>query len=167
MPAPTPLADFDPALARAVVTVLRREGIPATIVGDEVSAMAEVTVLVPDELREAALATMWRSMEAITAEQRRTTPVSTAWTQPEAAFEDPHESEEDDGPPLLFERLRSLGFVPVLLIPVLVVTLAQVRLPAAYVVAIIIGGMAALVAWRDGRRDRGDEGGDGQEPFRS
>lgn len=164
MPAPTPLADFDPALARAVVAVLRRAGIPATTVGDDEGDPHEVTVLVPDELREAALDTMWRSMEAITAEQRREVPetvTTTAW-QPETA----PELDDDEGPPLLFERLRNLGFLPVLLVPLMVVTLAQVRLPAVYVVALLIGGMAAVHAWREGRRRREDEGGDGEEPFR-
>jgi hypothetical protein len=44
----------------------------------------------------------------------------------------------------------------VLLVPLLVVTLSQTRLPAIYAVAVIVGGGLVIVAWRDGRRRRGD-----------
>lgn len=147
VPTPTPIADFDPAVARAVTLVLRRAGIPATVVGDGgEGGEEEVTVVVPDDRRAEALATMAASMEAIAAEQLR--PV------PRAALAATEDDEDEDGSPLVFERLRSLGFLPVLLVPLMVVTLAQVRLPGAYIAALIVGGMALLLAWRDGRRRR-------------
>lgn len=152
MSTPVPLADFPPTVARAVAIVLRRAGIPATIIGDTGANVPEdVTIVVPDDRREEALRTMANSMEDIQAEQAKATapPVAVPRSTGESS-----DSEDEGGPPLLFERLRGLGFLPVLLVPLLVVTLARINLPTVYTVALIIGGMAALIAWRDGRRRR-------------
>jgi hypothetical protein len=142
------LADFDPQTARAVVVVLRRAGVPAALVGDG-EAAEEVTVAVPGDHRDAAIRALASGMDDVHAEVARQRGSAPPTTAPSGA-----EDDDEEGPPLLFERLRHLGFLPVLLVPLLVITLAQVRLPAAYTIAIIVGGTAALVAWRDGRRRR-------------
>lgn len=151
-----PLADFDAPVARAVVVVLRRAGVPARLAGEVPpgSADPELTVVVPEDRRDEALAAMAAAMEEIQAEVSRQAPAPTAPAGPDADDEDEDEDEEGGHRPLLFERLRRLGFLPVLLVPLLVVTLSQTRLPAAYAIALVVGGAAAVVAWRDGRRRR-------------
>jgi hypothetical protein len=145
IPSPVPLADLDPPVARAVVAVLTRAGLPAAVAvhGAAAPIADELTVVVPESRREEALATMAASMEDIRAELDHVRPSRVA-----------EEDDQDEGRPLLFERLRSLGFLPVLLVPLLVVTLSQTRLAPVYAIAIIVGGGLVLVAWRDGRRKR-------------
>jgi hypothetical protein len=151
-----PLSEFEPLLAHAVVSVLQRAGVPASLaMGD--ASRDEAVVLVPAERREEAFAVLAGSMDAVHEELRARVPRAAA-PRPEVAAA-PGDDDEV-GRPLLFERLRSLGFLPVLLIPLLVVTLAQVRLPAAVTAAIVIAGMVLLTAWRNGRRARtGDDDG--------
>jgi hypothetical protein len=167
VPTPVQLAEFDPPVATAVVTVLRRAGLPASLAGSGTSA-DEVAVMVPAECREEALAAMASSMEAIRDELARSRAGGRRAVDPAHGGErdrpvtsaaDAHDADDADDElhrPLLFERLRSLGFLPVLLVPLLVVTLSQTRLPAIYAVAVIVGGGLVIVAWRDGRRRRGD-----------
>ncbi len=153
-----PLAEFDPPMARAVAQVLRRAGVPATV-STEGAADGDVFVVVPEGRREEAFAVLARSMEDVQAARRSDVPRGAARPQPapegdaEAAVED----ELDHTRPLLFERLRELGFLPVLLVPLMIVALAQVRLPGGYTAALVIGGIVALYAWRTGRRDRTEE----------
>jgi hypothetical protein len=155
-----PLAEFDPAMARAVAQVLRRAGVPAQVAGGDPAASADVVVVVvPEGRREEAFAVLARSMEDVHAARRSDVPRGASQPSPAAANDPqaPGEGDVDTGRPLLFERLRQLGFLPVLLVPLVVVALAQVRLPGAYTAALVIGGIVALYAWRNGRRDRTEE----------
>lgn len=156
MPATVPLAEFEAPVAEAVVAVLLRSGLPASL--GEVSRRpgegAEVEVLVPADRRSEAMAAMAASMEAVQEELRRRGGDGPG-SEGRGAAEEPEEHEEQERP-LLFERLRALGFLPLLLVPLLIVTLAQVRLPSVYMVAVVVGGMVVLYAWRDGRRHRDD-----------
>jgi hypothetical protein len=128
------------------VAVLTSRGLPVAL-GERLPG-GDVVVLVPPDRRDEAVAAMAASMEAI-GEALRQSGAS-------APAEDPHLPGDDDAEarPLLFERLRGLAFLPILLVPLLVVTLASVRLPVAVALVIVVGGMAALHAWRDGRRRR-------------
>lgn len=122
-----------------MAATLRDAGIPAALTsGDD-----EVTVFVPATRRDQALTVVSARMEEIVA-------AATADPDPPSQAADVPDPQR----PLLFERLRGLGFVPIALAPLLVVSLANVRLPGAYTAALIIGGMVGLVAWRNGRRDR-------------
>jgi hypothetical protein len=150
--APVELASFDPPVARAVVAVLRRAGVAAEAsdVDTAEAAGGEATVLVSPAQRDAALALVAARMEDVRQHvlehERRVAP------PPEVVEVD------DDEPrrPLVLERFRRLGFIAIALVPALVVTLANVRLPAAYVGAIVLGGIVLLTAWRNGRFDRPD-----------
>jgi hypothetical protein len=146
-----PLADFDPPIAEAVVTVLRRAGLPAAV-GEATDE--EATVVVPADRREEAFAVLGRSMDAVHSElaEARAVAVRRAPQPPEL-----DEYGEEYGRPLVFERLRQFGFLAVLLVPLLVVTLAQVRLPAVYMAVAVIAGVVALTAWRNGRLDRSED----------
>jgi hypothetical protein len=145
-----PLADFDPPIADAVVTVLRRAGLPASVAG---ATGDEATVVVPADRRAEAFAVLGRSMDAVHSElaEARAVAVRRAPRTP------PVDEYGEEHRPLVFERLRQFGFLAVLLVPLLVVTLAQVRLPAVYMAVAVIAGVVALTAWRNGRRDRSDE----------
>lgn len=156
-----PLAEFDPPMARAVSEVLRRAGVPAEVSPQTTDAHGDALVVVPDGRREEAFEVLARSMEDVQAQLRSDVPERRSWPALErrSGAVEPDCSEdgselEDDGRPLLFERLRQLGFLPLLLVPLMVVTLAQVRMPGAYTAALVIGGIVALYAWRNGRRDR-------------
>lgn len=138
----TELATFEPALAAAVVQVLRRRGVPAS---EGSSAGGEAAVLVPADRREDALRVLADRMEDIHTEAR-----GPALSPTQVAELHPDEDDEATRP-LVFERLRGLGLLPVLLIPLLVLTLANVRLPMAYSVVFVVGGMALVMAWRTGR----------------
>jgi hypothetical protein len=146
---PVELATFDPPVARAVVAVLRRAGITAEAVNVDAAERAggEATVLVPPDDREQALALVAARMEAVRQHvlehERRAAPPA---APPEG---DDHEPRR----PLVLERFRRFGFVAIALVPLLVVTLANVRLPAVYVGAFVLGGIALLTAWRNGRFD--------------
>ena len=149
--APVELATFDPPVARAVVTVLRRAGIPAEAANLDVAEHTggEAPVLVPPDHRDAALALIASRMEDVRhhvlEHERHAAPPPSV---------DGDDLDAGHGRPLVLDRLRRLGFVGVALIPLLVITLANVRLPAAYVAAIILGGIVLLTAWRNGRFDQ-------------
>jgi hypothetical protein len=157
-----PLAEFDPPIARAVVTVLRRAGLPAAV-GD--TNAEEATVVVPADRREEAFAVLSRSMDDVQAEVAGSRTVTVRRRDAErrdggrmdAGRADADVDDDEYGPPLLFERLRQFGFLAVLLVPLLVVTLAQVRLPGIYMAVAVIAGVVALTAWRNGRMDRSEE----------
>jgi hypothetical protein len=149
--APVELATFDPPVARAVVSVLRRAGIGADAVDLDTAELAggEATVLVPPHQRDEALHLLAGRMEAIRQhvlehERRAAPPAPSVEVDDEAG---PHR-------PLVLEQFRRFGFVAIALVPVLVVTLANVRLPGVYVGALVLGGIVLLTAWRNGRFDR-------------
>lgn len=139
------LATFDPPVARAVVAVLRRAGVPADAAdADEAERSGgEAAVRVPPDRRDAALAIVAARMEdvreRVLEHERRVAPPAP-----------PIDSAEPERP-LVLERVRSLGFIAVALVPALVVTLANVQLPGVYVAAIVVGGIILLTAWRTGR----------------
>jgi hypothetical protein len=147
VPSSEPLADFDAPVARAVVTVLARAGIPARV-AELAPSPDERTVIVPAERRDEALAALAASMEAIRDELRG--PAQAPPAPAAGTFAD----DDEDARPLLFERLRSLGFLPLLLVPLMVIGLSQVPLPAGYTLAIFVAISVAVVAWRDGRMRR-------------
>jgi hypothetical protein len=130
------VAMFPPALAAAVVRLLRREGVRAAtgaVEGDDIA------VLVPATERERAFAVLAAGMDELVAAV-------------EAAAAATGDDEEEDAPPLVFERLRRLGFLPLLLAPLLAVTLAAVGLPGAYALIVFVAGVVAIQAWRDRAR---------------
>lgn len=150
------LATYDAPVARAVAAVLHRAGLPATTVGAE-QAGGETAVFVPHGRREEALTVIAARMEEISARAGAAAAASAGAARPGDG--DAAASWQEDGGdrPLVLERFRSLGFVAVALVPILVVTLANVRLPLAYALAVVVGGMVLLTAWRNGRlggRDR-------------
>lgn len=137
-----PLVAFDRATARAVVAVLRRAGIAAvsTPLDDD-----EDEVSVPEAKRGLALAVLSDNMEQIAGAVARGR--EDVERQP-ADEDDPYE-----GPPLVMERFRRMGLVPVLLlIPLLAVTLAAPGLPR-WAIWLILGlAVVAVVAGRRVRR---------------
>lgn len=140
------LASFEQPLAAAVVRVLRREGVPAD---ERRGPDAEVTVLVPAERRADAMRVLAARMEDI---RDAVEPARGPSSGGEVG-----EGDEEAARPLLFERLRRLGLLPIALIPLLIITLANVRLPMAYAAAVLVGGMALLLAWRNGRFDKDED----------
>lgn len=155
-PMPTPEADFaelatfDPPLARAVVTVLRGAGLPASL---GAGAAGQAAVLVPPERRGEAFAIMAARMDDIHAETAGAGAVPRPAPPPEPV------AWADDGAdhrPLVLERFRRFGWVAVALVPLLVITLANVRLPAGMVLALVVGSVVLLSAWRSGRMGGGD-----------
>jgi hypothetical protein len=157
LPASVPLTELEPDVAAAVVAVLSRAGLPAVVGGPAAHTQdrpGEVVVLVPQERREEALQTMAASMEAIGEELQRRRERAAGSPRGGGAVPVGEDADDEEARPLVFERLRRLSFLPILLVPLLVVTLASVRIPVAVALVILIGGMAALHAWRDGRRSR-------------
>lgn len=137
----TQLATFDAPLADAVVTVLRREGVPAAArpLGD-----GEVEVRVPAARRDEALALLADRMEDVRAEVHGgdgSAPTSLPLVDGESA-------EDESGPPLVMDRLRRMGLgVVIVLAPLLVITLAQPNLPVGYALALFVVGLVAVVFW--------------------
>lgn len=139
------LASFDPALAEAVVAVLRREGVSAVA---EPDGNGQVEVRVPAAHREQALTVLAARMEAVHELARSGTAAGAA----PAASAAP---DEDDGPPIVMERFRRMGFgIAVVLAPLLIVTLGG-ALPLGYAVGLFVLGLVAVVYWR--RRSEDDE----------
>lgn len=136
---PTVLATFPTPLARAVVAVLTDSGVPAALA----EQAGEPAVVVPRTRRQEAFNVLSARMEEV---QEHAAGAASAAAAPTDAADEPPPR------PLVMERFRDMGFVAIALIPLLVVTLSNVRLPGAYVAAIVIGGMVGLVAWRNGRR---------------
>lgn len=142
------LATFDPRVARAVVTVLRREGVPATV---EPLDHGEAEVRVSSGRREEALALLARHMEQVhelAGEQDAGTVTATSMPLDSAAEDD------ETGPPIVMERLRRLGLgVALVLAPLLVITLSGTDLPMGYALALFVMGLAAVVYWRNRQAD--------------
>lgn len=165
------LATFEPPLAEAVAAVLRREGVPATC---QPADHGEVEVVVPASRRAEALSLLADGMEAIRelahgsdGEDGTAGPgpggraTSTGW----------HETSEpeEEGRPIVMERLRRAGFgLAALLVPLLAVTAAGRGLPVGYTLVVFVGGLVALTWWRNRRRARlretGSAGGTAHEP---
>ncbi|HVL99076.1 MAG TPA: hypothetical protein VM324_07275 [Egibacteraceae bacterium] len=145
----TQLATFDPSLAEAVATVLRRQGVPAvTGPAPGPGPDDDVEVRVPPERRDEALGLLAGHMEEIRAIVHAGNSV-TATPLPLVEGD-----AEQVGTPLVMSRVRSMGLgVAVLLVPLLVVTLAQTGLPVGYAIAVFFVGLVAVVYWRN-RDDR-------------
>lgn len=62
--------------------------------------------------------------------------------------QDPGPHGDDDGPPLVMERLRKFGWVAVVLAPLLVITLAQISIGVEWAIIVFVGGLVAITAWR-------------------
>lgn len=159
--ASTQLATFDPPLADAVVTVLRREGIPAR---SEPVDHDQVEITVPADRREQALTLLAGRMEAVhelVAGSGEVKTVESDGHMPPAGKQHPADHEglhEDAGEaserPLLMERLRGVGYgLAALLVPLLVITVAGRNLPAGYALVVFVAGLVAITWWRGRRRD--------------
>lgn len=153
------LATFDPPLADAVVTVLRREGIPAH---SEPVADDQVEITVPADRREQALTLLAGRMEAVNELVNGSGDVTTVDSEsPPTGERRPVEGEDLQGDgeeapqrPLLMERLRRVGYgLGALLVPLLVITVAGRNLPAGYALVVFIGGLVAITWWRSRRQD--------------
>lgn len=140
----TPLASFDAALADAVVALLRREGVPAVA---EPVGTDEVEVRVPVARRDAALGVLVAHMEDVQELARG----GGARPRPGPEPEDP---DAEEGPPIVMERLRRMGFgIAVVLAPLLLVTLGG-ALPLGYALGVFVLGLAAVVYWRRRSEER-------------
>lgn len=64
------------------------------------------------------------------------------------------EPEAGDGPPLVMERLRRFGWLAVVLVPLLVITLAQTFMSTEWAIIVFVGGLVAITAWI--QRESGD-----------
>lgn len=148
---PTPVADFPPDLAEAVVATLRAHGMSA-----EVAERGEdVEVVVPAARREEALSLMASQMDEI----RDRLGAALSEPAPAAPERQPPSDDADapgPHPPLATERLRRLWLVPVVLVPLLALLglLGSASVPANFAVLVLIGGMVAVVALRQRRRQR-------------
>lgn len=145
---PTPVADFPPDLAEAVAATLRAHGMTAEVVERREAA----EVVVPAARREEAVSLMAAQMDEIRERLGDGEPQGggSAPTEPPPASGG---GEEPGPPPLATERLRRLWPVPVLLVPLLVL-LGSASVPANFAVLVLIGGMVAVVALRQRRRQR-------------
>lgn len=149
MPTPeTPtaeLAAFDPPLADAVAAVLAGAGVPTVL---HQVAGGERSVLVPPHRRAEALSTLAERMDEVQALVGAGSPPT-----PAAGAGASYGADEDEeaSRPLVLERFRSFGWVAVALVPLLIIGLANVRLPAGVVVALVVGCAVLLSAWRGGR----------------
>ncbi|HWH31329.1 MAG TPA: hypothetical protein VNU01_01515 [Egibacteraceae bacterium] len=63
-------------------------------------------------------------------------------------FDEPGPDSDEDGPPLVMERLRKFGWVAVVLAPLLVITLAQISIGVEWAIIVFVGGLVAITAWR-------------------
>lgn len=61
---------------------------------------------------------------------------------------DPGDPDDEQGPPLVLERLRRFGWVAVVLAPLLVITLAQITVSVEWAILVFVGGLVAITAWR-------------------
>lgn len=148
---PTPLADFPPDLADAVVATLRAHGMSAEVV----ERGEGVEVVVPAARRDEALSLMAAQMDEI--RDRLTEgaqdPLPAA-PEPQSPDDDTDAAESHQ--PLATERLRRLWLVPVVLVPLLALLglLGSGSVPANFAVLVLIGGMVVVVALRQRRRER-------------
>ena len=134
-------AELDPATATALVRVLRDEGLRAWIAEDD--PLRRRVLVVPAD-HERANAVLSRRMEDVQLHAARIR---------EASGEDVHDDVGDDGrsaqTPLVMERFASMGWLlAVVLVPLLVVTLAQTVQSLRVVVVVVSLGVAAVVAGR-------------------
>lgn len=137
------LATFDPPVAEAVVAVLRRERVPATV---EPLDHAEAEVRVPAARRDEALALLATHMEAIRelVEDATDGDTTTTTSLPLA------EPDDETGRPIVMERFRRMGLgIAVVLAPLLVITLAAPDLPIGYALLLFLAGLVAVVYWRN------------------
>ena len=134
-----PLASFDPPLAAAVAAVLRAHGIAAS---EHDEAGGEVGVRVPAGRREEAFAVVADQMDAI-----RDLTAPSPDDEPVAGGVDGAAERE---PVIVLDVLRRYGVVLVLVLaPLLVVTLSRPSMPLAFALAVVVGGAAAIVWWRE------------------
>lgn len=125
---------YDPPLARAVVAVLRDEGLRAWV-EDEDGSGGRVLVVPVDQ--PAAVSALARRMEDVR-----------ELAAAEATADRPHPP-SDRPAPLVMERFRSAGaLVAVLLAPLLVVTLSWVGLTPGLVAAVVVVAALAIVVVR-------------------
>lgn len=145
------LDTFEPAVARAVVAVLHRHGMEAWT-RSEASPLpglpaTELAVLVPKERRDEAVNLLVASMEEV-AEEAKSEPDLLRSRRGLGGGRHPMEDEED-GPPIVMERLRRLGFLAFLLAPLLMITLAAQGMPRGFAIVLFLGGLVAVAAWRN------------------
>lgn len=139
------LASFDPPLAEAVAGVLLAAGVPVTLAD---APGGERSVLVPRARREEALAALAARMDEV---QALAGSGHAADNGPGADAVYHTEDLDDEDRTLVLDRFRSFGWVAVALVPLLVISLSGVRLPAGVVVALVIGSVVVVSAWRTGR----------------
>lgn len=148
---PTPVADFPPDLAEAVVATLRAHGMSAEVV----ERGEDVEVVVSAARRDEALSLMASQMDEIRDRlgeaQSEPAPIAPERQRPSDDADAPAPP-----PPLATERLRRLWLVPVVLVPLLALLglLGSASVPANFAVLVLIGGMVAVVALRQRRRER-------------
>lgn len=150
----TQLATFDPGLADAVVTVLRRAGVRAW--SRRETGSEETAVHVPEDERSSALDLLADSMDEVHALARPGAEASRPAPRP--AGEPVHEAaeaalDEEDGPPIVMERLRRMGFLALMLAPLLVITLALPHVSLTVALVVYVGGLVVLTWWRNRGRD--------------
>lgn len=144
------LATFDPPLASAVVAVLRRVGISATV---EPLDHDEVEVRVPAARREEALAALASRMEEVQRLARATSGNGHSGPGEQEPVGEADEG-EDGGPAIVMERLRRMGLgIAVVLTPLLVITLVGRQLPIGYALALFVLGLVTVVYWRNRAED--------------
>lgn len=159
-PATAALVAFDPTTAEVVVGVLDRAGIRADL--GPADPRGDVPVLVPPAARDAALAVLAERMEEIaaavrTADAGTTTATSSArrrdraGSPADAGMADLDPDDPRSGPPLVMERFRNLGYLALLLVPLLAVSLAVPGMPRWLSVLVLVVGTLALL----GARGRG------------
>jgi hypothetical protein len=143
-----PLDTFDRPLAEAVVTVLGRHGIRAWTkdAGESLPGLdrRQAAVLVAADDRDLAFATIAGAMVEIREEAEQVPRL----IRPRGLGAPRSDIEEEPGPPIVMERIRRMGFVGLLLAPLLVITLAAPGMPMALAIAIYVAGLVALTAWR-------------------
>jgi len=64
-------------------------------------------------------------------------------------FEEDFSAADEDGPPLVMERFRRFGWLVMVLVPLLAVTLTQTSISRSWALIIFVGTMVALSALRD------------------
>lgn len=60
---------------------------------------------------------------------------------------------EPEERPLVLERLRHFGWLAVVLVPLLVITLAQTFMSMEWALIVFIGGLVAITAWMQREND--------------
>jgi hypothetical protein len=147
------LDTFPRPLAHAVVSVLRRHGVQAWAkdAGESLPGLddGQAAVFVPVGARDMAVATMAATMEEIREEAEQTPRL----VRPRGLGSARSEIEDEPGPPIVMERIRRMGFIGLLLAPLLVITLAAPGMPMALAIAIYVAGLVALTAFRQRAAD--------------